>query len=442
MTPITTITATTRTVTIDEVTLADLELFGTRPGAPGVFGLVDRTETTIGRRALRRRLSRPLADAAAIRDVQRALRDLRAAPGAVRIDDRALSRTRTYLGSNIQVERRSGLGARVATGWIRIRYADQLRELREGQDALRVTLGDVERVCAALRTDAGLLSRIVGRLAEIAGRLRGAYASGGILEVDRRLRADLADEVAEALELLGELDALNAMAVAGDRAGWTTPEVVDAPAFLLEAEDAVHPFVEDPVPNPVHLRGAQPLVFLTGPNMAGKTTYLRTVGLLLLLAQTGMNVPARTMRFAPVEAILTSLGPVDNLRAGVSYFLAEVLRVRDAARLLAEGRRSLILFDEVFKGTNVRDALDASRRVIDGFARSECGASIFSSHLTDLAAAFGDHPGIRLERFDGEVTEGAPRFSYALEPGVSDTRMGLVLLDRAGVPELLREIGA
>ena len=215
---------------------------------------------------------------------------------------------------------------------------------------------------------------------------------------------------------------------------------MDSSTFLLDATGAFHPFVEDPVPNPVRLDGGEPLVFLTGPNMAGKTTYLRTVGVLVLLAQTGMNVPAASMRFAPVDAILTSLNPVDNLKAGVSYFLAEVLRVRDAARLLAEGRRSLVLFDEVFKGTNVQDALDASRQVIEGFARSRSSGSIFSSHLTDLATAFERHPGIRLRRFDGDVMDGVPRFSYGLEPGVSEKRMGLFLLQQAGVPELLGSI--
>jgi len=105
-----------------------------------------------------------------------------------------------------------------------------------------------------------------------------------------------------------------------------------------------------------------------------------------------------------------------------------VLRVRDAARLLAERRRSLVLFDEVFKGTTVQNALDASRQVIEGFGRSRFSGSIFSSQLTDLATAFERHPGIRLRRFDGDVVGGAPRFSYGLEPGVSEKRMGLFLL--------------
>ena len=173
----------------------------------------------------------------------------------------------------------------------------------------------------------------------------------------------------------------------------------------------MHPFLPEATPNPVSLTGGEPLVFLTGPNMAGKTTYLRTVGLLVLLAQTGMRVPARSMRLAPVEAILTSLNPVD------------------------------ILFDEAFKGTNVRDALDASTAVIRGFARSRRSGSIFSSHLTELAGRLGDAP-VRFCRFEGEIRNGEPRFTFRLEAGVSETRFGMLLLEQARVPELVSRIGA
>jgi len=427
-------------VLIDNVTLSDLEVLGTRAGSAGVFGLIDHTQTTPGRRALRRRLSRPLVDSSKIRDVQAALRTLGDAAGAVQFDDHAMSAARAYLTSNIQVVRHSGPRARLAAAWLGLRYPDQLREIREGQAAVRLVFEQVERACARLSSDSETLTGIVSRLAEVARAVGTACSVGSVVEIDGILRRDLADRIEAGLELIAELDALNAMAIANRAEGWSTPEVVDSSTFLLDATGAFHPFVEDPVPNPVRLDGGEPLVFLTGPNMAGKTTYLRTVGVLVLLAQTGMNVPAASMRFAPVDAILTSLNPVDNLKAGVSYFLAEVLRVRDAARLLAEGRRSLVLFDEVFKGTNVQDALDASRQVIEGFARSRSSGSIFSSHLTDLATAFERHPGIRLRRFDGDVVGGAPRFSYGLEPGVSEKRMGLFLLQQAGVPELLGSI--
>ena len=429
-------------VHIDDVTLADLEVLDTRHGSGGLLGLIDRTETAMGHRALLRRLTSPFADAGRIRDVQRALRSLARYPDALRLDDADVERARAYLASNIQVVEGPALRRATTSAWVRVRYADQVRELREGQQVLGHVLEAARRAAAGVSTESEELGRTLGRIEDVATRAQAALAGAGVLEADRQLRREMADDLSELFDRLADLDALRSMARVCGTAGWTTPQIVDDAAFLLDAEGAFHPFVDDAVPNPVRLDGGEPLVFLTGPNMAGKTTYLRTVGLLVLLAQVGMDVPAARMRLAPVEAILTSLNPVDNLRAGVSYFMAEVLRVRDAATLVAGGKRSLVLFDEVFKGTNVRDALDASSQVILGFASARLAGSIFSSHLSELAHTFEAHPAIRLHRFDGEVVDGAPRFPFTLEPGVSDTRMGLLLLEQARVPELLQAIGA
>jgi len=176
--------------------------------------------------------------------------------------------------------------------------------------------------------------------------------------------------------------------------------------------------------------------------MAGKTTYLKTVALVVLLAQTGMNVPASSMRLAPVEVVLTSLNPADNLRAGISYFYAEILRVREAAEILAGGRKALVLFDEVFKGTNVKDALEASAEVIEGFAKTRRSGSIFASHLSELYETLRTNPAIRFCQFDGEIIDGSPVFAYELASGVSEKRFGLLLLRQARVPDLIAKISA
>ena len=244
----------------------------------------------------------------------------------------------------------------------------------------------------------------------------------------------------EGIATLGEVEALQSLATSTSLPGWSQPEFVESPDFLLEAEAAFHPLLPGATPNPVRLGRDDPLVFLTGPNMAGKTTYLRTVALLVVLAQMGARVPARNVRLAPVEALLTSLSPTDDLSAGVSFFVAEINRVKEAASLVASGRRALVLFDEVFKGTNVKDALEATTLVIQGFARAPRTGSIFSSHLSGLAGVLGDNAAIRLRRFDGDVVDGSPSFSYRLESGVSDRRVGMLLLEQAEVPELLKRM--
>jgi DNA mismatch repair ATPase MutS len=269
---------------------------------------------------------------------------------------------------------------------------------------------------------------------------RRPVGSAALLAVDRACRDTLRNDIERALDAMAELDALNSLAQATAALGWTLPELVDAESFLLDATGAFHPFVPHPVPNPVSLFPDRPLMVLTGPNMAGKTTYLRCVGLLVFLAQVGMGVPAARARLTPVEALITSLNPTDNLRAGLSYFLSEVLRVKTAAAVLAEERRALVLFDEVFKGTNVKDAFEASAEVIRGFARAGRSGCIFASHLSELSAVLDQEAGIRFCRFDAQVIDGVPRYRHEIEDGVSDQRLGWHLLRQEGVPDLLARI--
>lgn len=430
---------------IDSITLSDLEIFDSPDGTGGVFELIDCTATSIGRRALRRRLSCPATDIARIREAQASVRFLQVHGSIICFDDHTIQIVDRYLRSNIERSVASGLKARVDQVWLRLRYPDLLQELLEGQVATIALFREIRAFCQKLEDldaprDLAVLAASLRATADHV--LNTANESSYILPRDRRLRGDLKDAILDAIRMVGELDAFNSMAISTSKLGWCMPTLVESDGFLLEAEGVFHPFVSDPVRNPARLSGGEPMVFLTGPNMAGKTTYLRSVALVVLLAQTGMGVPAISARLTPVEALFTSLNPSDNLKAGLSYFLAEILRVKAAATLLAQGTKALLLFDEVFKGTNVKDALEASAEVILGFARARNSGFIFSSHLAELVDVLEDSPAIRFCYFDGEVDQGSPRFGYTLKDGVSDKRFGMLLLRQANIPELIARISA
>lgn len=116
--------------------------------------------------------------------------------------------------------------------------------------------------------------------------------------------------------------------------------------------------------------------------------------------------------------------------------------MKTAATLLAQGRRALVLFDEVFKGTNVGDAAEASAEVILGFAKTRRSGVVFASHLAELVPILETNPDIRFRCFDGAILNGSPRYAFQLRDGVSAHRFGLHLLRQAGVPELIATIGA
>jgi DNA mismatch repair ATPase MutS len=429
---------------IDDVTLTDLEVVRSLDGSEGIFALIDRTRTSVGRRSLGRRLKRPSSDIEQIRETQVAVRFLREHGHVVDFDERSIRPVLHYLRSNIELAADSRVGARVEQAWLAIRYRDLLKEIRDGQAATEALCRHLCAICLRLadRTPPPVIADFAASLHETASSVLDTLGSENTVLADRRLRGVLKGPILDAIQTIGELDALASMAASGAELGWCTPTLVESQNFIFEAQGVFHPFVADPVSNPVELSGGEPVVFLTGPNMAGKTTYLRSVALVVLLAQAGMDVPATSARLTPVEALFTSLNPSDNLKAGLSYFLAEVMRVKVAATLLAEGKRSLVLFDEVFKGTNVKDALEASAEVILGFARARNSGFMFASHLAELAHSLDSNPAIRFCYFDGEILQGSPSYSYALKDGVSDKRFGLLLLRRAEIPELMARISA
>jgi DNA mismatch repair ATPase MutS len=362
-----------------------------------------------------------------------------------RVDETSIDAVARYVQSNIAIDTGSALSERIEHALLFLRYRGILREIKAGVSSTLAFFSETACFCRNLadRSPPPALAELVSRIDGIARSVLDVPAENrSLLAQDRALRSRLRPSILEALELLGQIDALNSMASASTAPGWNLPELVNSESFVLEAEGIFHPFIRDPVVNPCRLNGGEPMVFLTGPNMAGKTTYLRSVAIVVLLAQVGMAVPARQVRVSPVEALFTSLNPIDNLRAGLSYFYAEVMRVKAAATILAEGRRAFVMFDEVFKGTNVRDALDASAEVILGFAKARQSGFIFSSHLTELVGALQENRAIRFYCFDGEIRDGAAEYSYQLRQGVSAKRFGLLLLRQAGVPKLIEMIGA
>jgi len=244
------------------------------------------------------------------------------------------------------------------------------------------------------------------------------------------------------IDILFGLDALCAMADVALERALEFPEIVEQDDFLIEGSGIYHLLLEQPVPNPVTIRRRDNLLFLTGPNMSGKTTYLKSVAIAVFLAYIGMGVPAESLRLVPMAALCTSLSPEENIRAGLSFFMAEVQRVREAAELIAGGNRALILFDELFKGTNVKDAVEASRIVVLGFCKAQNSGFLISSHLLELADELRDTRSIRFMCLDGQIRDGEAEYGFHLKPGISDRRFGLFLLDREGVPALLDSLAS
>lgn len=257
-----------------------------------------------------------------------------------------------------------------------------------------------------------------------------------ILRLDQIFRLLEKESIARLLQLVYEIDALVSLAEVTRKYDFVLPDIEEGP-LRVRAEGLAHPLVSDAIANPVDLNQNHRMLFLTGPNMAGKTTYLRACATAVYLAHLGMGVPARRFHFVPARWLFSSISLSDELRGGISYFRAEALRVKAVAQALADGGSVISIMDEPFKGTNVLDALDAARAIMERFAaRADC-LFIFSSHLIELNEQLAHNDRIDCRYFKADESEGHLRFDYVLRSGVSSQRLGMRVLREEGVPEPL-----
>lgn len=171
--------------------------------------------------------------------------------------------------------------------------------------------------------------------------------------------------------------------------------------------------------------------------MAGKTTFLKASGIAVYLAHLGMGIPARSATISYFDRLLTSLNITDSIASGYSFFYSEVLRVKQLAEYLKNGEKTFSIFDELFRGTNVKDAFDASKMVISGLIQWKTSIFILSSHLWELWGQIKNNSNIRELCFESEILDGKPAFSYRLFKGVSDMRLGLTILKNEKIMDLL-----
>lgn len=438
---------------IDHDTLRDLEIHGGAPGVPGLVDHLNRARTRGGREAFRRRLTQPLESAAEIQAVQQTLRYIaaqRAVFEALPAEGQIADLTR-YLNSRITtLGTLGGPAASFESLWIRLRYPDLYLEAKRGTQLVTAFLSTIRKLIADLEEPPTLLAAYVHEMQTMlrTSRLRLLQARaprfGGPVNTflrDRAARDGGRMPLRRLIELVFEIDALLSMSDVTVEKGYAFP-TVDQDFRGIELRDLYHPFLQKPVVNDLQFAPGTRLVFLTGPNMAGKSTYLKACGIAVLLSHTGMGVPAREGRIGVLDRLVTAIRTEDNLRAGVSYFQAEARRVREVAQLLTDRRRCLVIADELFRGTNVKDACDASLTVLETFARVPNGFFLVASHLTELADALEQLRGVLLRCFDAALHEERVDFDYRIRSGVSAQRLGMKVLDKEGVLEILATLRA
>ena len=274
-------------------------------------------------------------------------------------------------------------------------------------------------------------------------------SSTKILELERDLfieiRASLAKYIPYLLQLADEIantDAAASFAQAALEHNWVRPEIEDSSYF--EIKDGRHPVVENHlptgefVPNDALLsagdkdgEGLPAFALITGPNMAGKSTYLRQNALIALLAQTGSYVPASKARLGIVDRIFCRVGASDNLAKGESTFLVEMTETANI--LHAATKRSLVIMDEVGRGTSTEDGLAIARAVSEYLLDTIGCKTFFATHYHELSRM--EHPRLKMLCMDVLEQNGSVVFLRKVKEGVTENSYGIHVAKLAGIPQ-------
>ena len=237
-----------------------------------------------------------------------------------------------------------------------------------------------------------------------------------------------------------KIDAWASMAKAVHVHQLTFPEMVESEMPVLEASQLYHPLLASPVAYDLALGQEENFLFLTGANMAGKSTFIRAVGIGLYMASLGMGVPALAMKVSTFDGLLSNIEVTDNTMNGESYFFNEVQRVKVIVEKIKKGSKWLILIDELFKGTNILDAMKCSTTVVEGLRKVGYSIFILSTHLYEIGEPLKKYRNIQFRYFETKVEEDNLIFSYQLRDGISNDRLGYLILQREKVTDLLNKL--
>lgn len=427
------------TLKTDEQTIADLQILARRDGG-GIYDIYNRSHTRGGEALLEEMFRVPLSDAAAINRrsgiIESFVRLNLSFPYNTSLFDMVEKYLAGHDGNEGYPHSSTLLGEKeVRNGVTAIIALIHLTKSFIGKEEVAgiIDYAPEREAIAALLADPALEPV----LKESAKENKLSYAA--VTAYDGLLRISQRSKVADLLQHIYHLDVYISVAQTAAERKFIFAKALDKGQGILKAEGVYHPSLKAPIGNDIVMDPQRNVIFLTGANMAGKSTFLRALSTALYVAHIGFPVAARNMEFAVVDGIYTTINLPDNLGIGASHFYAEVLRVKKVATELSTGKSFFILFDELFRGTNVKDAYEATVAVIRGFARKNNSLFIISSHIVEAGIALKQDSGIGFLYLPTRMKGHVPEYTYTLEQGITDDRHGMIIIRNEGILETLEK---
>ncbi|MEQ7799454.1 hypothetical protein ABDJ41_06535 [Pedobacter sp. ASV1-7] len=258
-------------------------------------------------------------------------------------------------------------------------------------------------------------------------------------KLDQAIRGAELKNMRELLQLAYELDIFENIALLTSRIGLTFPIYDHAESLKVTIKGLFHPGISKAVKNDVFFHEDQNIVFLTGSNMAGKSSLLKSLGLVIYLSHLGFPVPAEDVRTTVFNGLITTINLPDDINNGLSHYYSEVKRVKEVANLIAERDRVFVIFDELFRGTNVKEAHDASLLIISELSSVRNSVFFISTHIVELADKLKCLKNISFKYLETFFKNNKPVFTYQLMEGISTETIGMYIVENEGIVDIIRK---
>lgn len=432
---------------IDKQTLEELNLLGKfRQGS--VYHLFNRVKTRGAEQLLDAMFRTPLTDEKSINERSDNFRNFQEAGMSFPFDVQQVGLMREYLDIRTSSNAAIVIAGTFLKKWLSSLTRDErFKKNVQGLQATIVTLNKCYSFVENIRSFTGPYADRIKTIRTILSdkkleKLRNTdiYQSLSVQTIgyyNHLLKGSFTAQLEDILQFIYEVDVYIAVSDVSRAKGFCYANALPAEKNLFLVEDLRHPCIEKAVGNGLSLNGKRNVLFLTGANMAGKSTLMKSIGIGLYLAHMGFPVAASTMEFSVRDGLYSSINVADNIGLGYSHFYAEVVRVKQAADAAASGKRLLLMFDELFKGTNVKDAFDGTLAVTEGFADYRACLFIVSTHIIEVGESLKQRNNIH-SVYMPTIMEGViPRYTYKLQEGVTEDRQGMMIIRNEGILEML-----
>ena len=438
--------------TTDQQTQEDLNIYGKR-GTDSILSLFNRTLTVNGSKLLEEMFRYPLSDATAINARIEKISYLKTVKAVFPFSSELFDQAEQYLANTdertkLPAERLSlekMLSSLIASD------ADY-KQIVNGISALKTIVQQLKSllITTLLLADSpfkreeetaniNMLLKIESISLLLQEKTGNKLSHEKLSAYDAVLRFHHREEVQQILGYIYHLDIYMTVAKVATELRYSFPRALPKERHLIRIEGFYHPQLKNAVANTIHITPDSNVVFLTGANMAGKSTFMKSLGITMYLAHMGFPVAAREMEFSVLDGIYTTINLPDNLGIGASHFYAEVLRIKKVAKELSIGRNIFVIFDELFRGTNVKDAYEATIAITSAFAKKRKSIFVISTHIIEAGEILKKHHNIIFKYLPTRLRGTNPEYTYTLETGITDDRHGMIIIRNEGILELLRK---